>query len=229
MSDTLDRIDVASPCEVSWESMQGDERVRFCGHCNQSVYRLTEMPRAEAMDLLERVQGGEKVCVRFARRADGTVVTNDCPTTVRRGRRRPWAQVGAWAAGLASAVTAGMTTGCFEADASTTVKPQQQQPQPQQPQQQQPPQQQPPQQQPPQLPEIQGDMACPTEPETPPKQQPTSEPEEMGKMVAPPPREPQERMGRMKAPPETPRLIEKMGEAVAPEPQRGRPLPRAGE
>ncbi|MGE0706925.1 MAG: hypothetical protein AB7N76_02960 [Planctomycetota bacterium] len=216
MSDALNRIDVASPCEVSWNSMQGDERVRFCGHCNQNVYRLTDMPRAEAMAVLERVEGGEKVCVRFARRADGTVVTNDCPSTVRRGRRRPWAQVGAWAAGLVSAVTAGMTTGCFETDpapvqpqptktAQPTKTTQPAKPQPKQPD-----------------PEMMGEMVCP-----PPKEQP-KRPEELGKGMTPEPK-PREMMGAAVALPRPKEArSESMGQSVAEPPQRGRPLPRAG-
>ena len=83
----LDQIDVAAPCRVSWDAMQGDDRTRHCGQCELQVYNLSGMSHAEAVDLVRRSQG-ERVCVRFYRRADGTVLTSDCPTSVRRGRKR---------------------------------------------------------------------------------------------------------------------------------------------
>ncbi|HBP23887.1 MAG TPA: hypothetical protein DEA08_39675 [Planctomycetes bacterium] len=114
--DELDRISVASPCTESWEDMRGDDRVRFCGKCEQDVYRLTDLPRVEAYALLERARGGEEICVRYARRADGTIVTNDCPSTIQRGRGgAPLLNVvKTVAAGLAATLGAGLSTGCFE-------------------------------------------------------------------------------------------------------------------
>jgi hypothetical protein len=82
----LDNIRVASPCSASWEAMRGDERVRFCGACQKSVYNLSGMTRAEAERLVRETEG--RLCVRFYRRRDGTVLTSDCP--VGRGRARRW-------------------------------------------------------------------------------------------------------------------------------------------
>jgi len=121
--DALDRIDVANPCTEAWEGMAGDDRVRFCGKCEQNVYRLTDLPRAEANELLARAQAGEEICVRYARRADGTVVTNDCPSQVQRGRGslpHLLNTAKAIAAGLVATVGAGLSTGCFEEDHQTT-------------------------------------------------------------------------------------------------------------
>ena len=85
----LDRVNVAAPCHVSWDSMKGDERVRFCGDCSQNVFNLSSMSRDEATEFVKKAQGlGERVCVRFYRRADGTMLTSDCPVGVRRRRRR---------------------------------------------------------------------------------------------------------------------------------------------
>jgi hypothetical protein len=83
---TLDQISVASPCQVPWESMQGDDRVRFCGQCQLHVYNLVEMTREEATELVERREG--RTCVRFFRRSDGTVLTRDCPMGLRMVRRQ---------------------------------------------------------------------------------------------------------------------------------------------
>jgi hypothetical protein len=73
---SLDLIEVATPCTVPWESMQGDDRVRHCGQCQQSVYQLSNMSRDEAEELILQKEG--KLCVQFYRRADGTVVTRSC-------------------------------------------------------------------------------------------------------------------------------------------------------
>src|SRR5262245_56686154 len=73
---SLDMITVANPCTVPWDSMAGNEEVRFCTHCRQHVYNLSEMNRADAKALVQRTDG--RLCVRFYRRADGTVVTRNC-------------------------------------------------------------------------------------------------------------------------------------------------------
>jgi hypothetical protein len=73
----LEDVEIASPCQASWEDMQGDERVRFCGLCRLNVYNLSGMTRNEGEAFLQKCEG--RVCVRMFRRADGTVLTEDCP------------------------------------------------------------------------------------------------------------------------------------------------------
>jgi hypothetical protein len=58
--------------------MEGDERVRFCASCQQHVYNLSALTRAEA-EAIVRQRETERVCIGFYRRADGTVMTADCP------------------------------------------------------------------------------------------------------------------------------------------------------
>jgi hypothetical protein len=82
----LDRIRVATPCPVSWEEMTGDNRVRFCGECQLNVYNFAELTRTEAEDLLRTAEG--RICGRLYRRADGTILTKDCPVGLRAVRRR---------------------------------------------------------------------------------------------------------------------------------------------
>ncbi len=83
----LHRIEIASPCTASWAQMKGNERVRHCDDCNKSVFNLSAMPEAEAANLLAGNMDGE-LCVRFHRRADGTVMTSDCSTSPRAYTRR---------------------------------------------------------------------------------------------------------------------------------------------
>jgi hypothetical protein len=96
----LDSVRIATPCAARWEDMRGDERVRFCGRCRKNVYDLSEMTRAEA-EMLLRSHAGE-LCVSILRRADGTVITSDCPVGVRarRVRRLAILAVGAGAAAV---------------------------------------------------------------------------------------------------------------------------------
>lgn len=96
----LDQVEVASPCSESWERMTGDERVRHCAKCDLDVFNLSEMTRADAEALLRARWGvGKRLCVRLYKRADGTVITQDCPVGLARIRRRI-ARISAIAAGL---------------------------------------------------------------------------------------------------------------------------------
>jgi hypothetical protein len=96
----LDRIQIASPCNVGWDAMVGDDRVRFCSSCEKNVYNLSAMARDEAERLL--VQHEASICVRLFRRADGTVLTSDCPVGVRRKRIRRGVMAAAGAGALAA-------------------------------------------------------------------------------------------------------------------------------
>jgi hypothetical protein len=98
----LDSLRVASPCSAVWHDMVGDDRVRFCGSCAKNVYNLSAMRRDEAEQLLRQHEG--KVCVRFYRRADGTVMTSDCSVGARRKRRRRIAAVAVAGAATATAL-----------------------------------------------------------------------------------------------------------------------------
>lgn len=85
----LQRVYIASPCAVPWESMSGDERARLCASCNKTVYDVSKMTTAEAEALLQ--SKGTDACLRIFRRFDGTVLTADCPVGVakkKRARRR---------------------------------------------------------------------------------------------------------------------------------------------
>ena len=84
--DPLESIRIASPCSADWNGMYGDERKRFCGECKLNVYDLSGMTRDEAETFLINAEG--RVCVRLFRRADGTVLTKDCPVGWARLKKR---------------------------------------------------------------------------------------------------------------------------------------------
>jgi hypothetical protein len=82
----LDYVRVASPCLTSWERMTGDDRVRHCDLCSLQVYNIAEMSRTDAEALIANAEG--RICARVFRRADGTIITRDCPVGLRAIRRR---------------------------------------------------------------------------------------------------------------------------------------------
>lgn len=82
----LQNIRIASPCSTDWNEMYGDERMRFCGQCKLNVYNLSGMTRYDAENLLRLSEG--RLCVRYYKRADGTILTKDCPVGWARVKER---------------------------------------------------------------------------------------------------------------------------------------------
>jgi len=82
----LDNVRIATPCKADWDQMVGNERRRFCGECNLNVYNLSGMTRSEAESLIGNTEG--RLCVRYYRRKDGSILTQDCPVGLAAIRRR---------------------------------------------------------------------------------------------------------------------------------------------
>ena len=61
--------------------MQGDDRVRHCAQCNLDVYNFAAMSDLEVERLVANRQG--RLCARIYRRADGTMLTQNCPVGFR--------------------------------------------------------------------------------------------------------------------------------------------------
>ncbi len=80
----LDNVYLASPCSIPWDSMSGTERERSCTGCSRTVYNISDMTRREAEALL--LAKGTSECLKFYRRADGTIMTDDCPRALRKVR-----------------------------------------------------------------------------------------------------------------------------------------------
>ncbi len=84
----LDRVQTASPCSVRWDDMTGDDRTRHCAQCKLDVHNISRMTRAEAEAfLVSRIDDGgqpigHRVCALIYRRADGTIITADCPVGI---------------------------------------------------------------------------------------------------------------------------------------------------
>jgi Carboxypeptidase regulatory-like domain len=66
--------------------MIGDERVRYCPECKLNVYNFSAMPEHEIRRLVAKREG--RLCARWYRKTDGTVLTADCPVGFRARVRR---------------------------------------------------------------------------------------------------------------------------------------------
>lgn len=77
----INSLQVALPCPASWADMRGDDRARFCAQCEKHVYDFSKLTAAEGLALIREKEGN--VCGRLWRRADGTVITADCPVGAR--------------------------------------------------------------------------------------------------------------------------------------------------
>lgn len=125
-------IDVAAPCTASWDAMTGDDKSRFCGQCQLNVYNLSAMSDAEVDKLWQSKNG--RLCARFYQRADGTVLTDNCPVGLRKLRdaARRAVRVAATVLSLALSWTAAFagpkcndkdTNKCQKNQATTSKKP----------------------------------------------------------------------------------------------------------
>lgn len=107
----LDHIRIASPCPADWDQMIGTDRRRYCGECRLNVYNLSGMTREEAERLLHHAEG--RLCVRYFRRADGSIITKDCPVGWRAIKRRVSKTAAAFASLIFAALGGIGLTGYF--------------------------------------------------------------------------------------------------------------------
>lgn len=114
-----DRIEVREPCSVAWDSMSGDDRVRFCRECSKQVYDFSRMTRVEIERLLIAADG--RLCARFSGRADGTIETADSLNGAFATRRRVPLRVSAALSAVLS-----LCASAFAQSPANTAEPQKQ-------------------------------------------------------------------------------------------------------
>jgi carboxypeptidase family protein len=66
--------------------MSGDDRIRHCPECNLNVYNFSQMNDADVERIIATHEG--RLCARFYRRPDGTILTQNCPAGFRATLRR---------------------------------------------------------------------------------------------------------------------------------------------
>ncbi len=104
----LSQVRIDSPCGQDWNTMHGNDQVRFCDHCATRVHDLSEMTAEAAMKLVEQSQG--ELCVRFIENPDGSPSTKIVPAErLTPGLRLPMPRLAAGVLTAALTLGAGVT------------------------------------------------------------------------------------------------------------------------
>ena len=61
--DSAPQVRIASPCDVEWDSMIGNDRVRFCEHCQLTVHNIDRASQKQIKRLVLRSKG--RLCVNY--------------------------------------------------------------------------------------------------------------------------------------------------------------------
>ncbi|MEP6636434.1 MAG: ankyrin repeat domain-containing protein [Acidobacteriota bacterium] len=69
----LNNLTIPVPCAADWNSMIGNDQVRFCEHCSLEVHNLSLLTRNQAQRLVARSNG--RLCVRYHHDSTGKPIT----------------------------------------------------------------------------------------------------------------------------------------------------------
>lgn len=67
---------ISTPCPLSWETLTGNDRVRYCGKCRLNVYNLADMDKGEVEALVRKTEG--RLCGTLYMRGDRTATVQHC-------------------------------------------------------------------------------------------------------------------------------------------------------
>lgn len=98
------QLRIASPCNMDWDSMVGNDRVRFCEHCQLSVHNIDLSSQKQIRRLIARSSG--RLCVSYRQPDPRSEMTP--PLLYKIGRRTSAIAAGAFSAtlGITSAMAA---------------------------------------------------------------------------------------------------------------------------
>ena len=94
----LNNLTIPSPCNADWNSMKGNDQIRFCAHCNLDVHNLSQMTHRQAQRLVNKSQG--RLCVQFIPGPNGPRTLPLVHKIHRLGRRASRLAAGAFTATL---------------------------------------------------------------------------------------------------------------------------------
>ncbi len=66
---------IENPCPKSWDGMTGDDKRRFCEHCQLHVHNLSAMSAPERAQFVADTTAKGHACITYELRPDGTMVT----------------------------------------------------------------------------------------------------------------------------------------------------------
>lgn len=70
-------LTIGKVCPMSWSSMQGDSKKRYCEHCQLHVHNLSAMSGRERARFVR--ESGGRACIAYRLDADGTLITPPSP------------------------------------------------------------------------------------------------------------------------------------------------------
>ena len=92
-------IEIKTPCTADWDSMIGDDRIRFCEHCNLNVNDLSQLTPKRVRRLVTK--SNSRLCIRYQKRRDGSPIIKAVPAKFHNiGRRASKIAAGAFTATL---------------------------------------------------------------------------------------------------------------------------------
>jgi hypothetical protein len=102
--DFVSRFQITSPCTQDWDSMVGNDQIRFCTHCQRSVHDFSTMNRKQIKRLVAKSKG--QLCVRYSTVNPRPIITP--PVLYKIGKRTSKIAAGAFTAtlGLSNAIAA---------------------------------------------------------------------------------------------------------------------------
>lgn len=112
----LNNITIPSPCKADWNSMVGNDQVRFCDHCSLEVHNLSLMTRNQAQRLVARSNG--RLCVRYHSDSAGRPQTLPLRQKLHRINRRV-SQIAAGAFTATLSITSAMAQETAGSDTAT--------------------------------------------------------------------------------------------------------------
>lgn len=71
------QLEVKTPCTANWDQMSGNDKVRFCEHCQLEVNDLTSLTPKRIRRLMTKSKG--RLCVRYHRGPDGKPLIRQVP------------------------------------------------------------------------------------------------------------------------------------------------------
>ena len=63
-NDFAKRFEITSPCTEDWDTMTGNDSIRFCSHCQRSVHDLSQLNRKQIRRLILKSKG--RLCIRYS-------------------------------------------------------------------------------------------------------------------------------------------------------------------
>jgi hypothetical protein len=122
----LNNVTIPAPCTADWDSMVGNDQVRFCEHCTLDVHNLSLLTRNQAQRLVTRSKG--RLCIRFHHDSTGRPITLPVAQKLHRiGRRVSRIAAGAFTATLS--VTSAVAQNSANSQSGNWIPPNAPQPQ----------------------------------------------------------------------------------------------------